>query len=339
MTTTKEQPVTPQRIMQFAWAYSVPLMIEAAIQHHVFDALDEGPKSLDELAKKTGASPRGLRAIANALVSFELLAKDAQGRYSLTPESATFLVTTKPKFQGGIFKHVSSQLIPKWLKLNDVVKTGQPATAVNKEEAAEFFEKLVEDIFPMSYGATQVLADHLKVAQANKPIKVLDIASGSGVWGIGLAQKSKQVRVSAVDWPRVLKVTQRIAAKHGVADQFSYIEGDMLEANFGTGYDIATLGHILHSDGEARSKRLLKRVFDALAPGGTIAIAEFLANSDRTGPPQAMIFAVNMIVNTEVGDTFSFEEISRWLKDAGFENPRQLEAPGPSPLILANKPK
>ena len=325
--------------MQFAWAYSVPLMIEAAIQHRVFDALDEGPKSLDDLAKKTATSPRGLRGIANALVSFELLAKDAQGRYSLTPESATFLVTTKPKFQGGIFKHVSSQLIPKWLKINDVVKTGKPAIAVNKEESAEFFEKLVEDIFPMSYGAAQVLADHLKVAQTTKPLKVLDIASGSGVWGIALAQKSKQVRVSAVDWPRVLKVTQRIAARHGVAEQFSYIEGDMLEANFGAGYDIATLGHILHSDGEARSKKLLKRVFDALAPGGTIAIAEFLANSDRTGPPQAMIFAVNMIVNTEVGDTFSFEEISSWLKDAGFENPRQLEAPGPSPLILANKPK
>ena len=61
------------------------------------------------------------------------------------------------------------------------------------------------------------------------------------------------------------------------------------------------------------------------------------ANDDRTGPANAMIFAVNMLVNTEEGDTFTFAEISGWLKEAGFVNPRTLEAPGPSPLVLANK--
>jgi hypothetical protein len=52
----------------------------------------------------------------------------------------------------------------------------------------------------------------------------------------------------------------------------------------------------------------------------------------------ALFFAVNMLVNTDSGDTFSFEEISQWLKEAGFTNARTLDAPGPSPLILATKP-
>jgi aminoglycoside/choline kinase family phosphotransferase len=53
----------------------------------------------------------------------------------------------------------------------------------------------------------------------------------------------------------------------------------------------------------------------------------------------ALTWAVNMLVQTEEGDTFSFVEIDGWLRDAGFENPRLLENPGPSPLILANKPE
>ena len=112
---------------------------------------------------------------------------------------------------------------------------------------------------------------------------------------------------------------------------------DMSDAPFGSGYDIATLGHILHSEGEQRSRALLKRVFDALAPGGTIAIQEFLVNDERTGPPMGLIFAVNMLVNTDHGDTYSFNEIAGWLRDAGFVDARTLESPGPSPLILATK--
>jgi hypothetical protein len=108
--------------------------------------------------------------------------------------------------------------------------------------------------------------------------------------------------------------------------------------DFGTGYNIATLGHILHSEGEPRSRALLKKTFDALAPGGTIAIQEFLVNDTRTGPPNGLIFAVNMLVATDEGDTWSFNEIAGWLREAGFENPRTLDSPGPSPLILANRP-
>jgi len=112
----------------------------------------------------------------------------------------------------------------------------------------------------------------------------------------------------------------------------------LLEANFGNGYDIATLGHILHSEGEKRSQQLLKKVFRALKSGGTIAIAEWLVNDDRTKPLPSLMFAVQMLVNTEKGDTFSFNEIKKWLEDAGFKKVRKLDASGPSPLILATKP-
>lgn len=331
---TSSAAVTPERIMQFTWGFVPPLVLEAAIHHRVFDVLDEGPKTVKETAAATGASERGLRTIMNVLVGLDFLAKVDGDRYTLTPESAAFLVSTKPGFQGGILRHGSRQLIPKWLKLTEVVGSGKPETAVNQQgEGVEFFQQFVTDIFPMSYPAAKVLAGHLKLNGA----KVLDLAAGSGVWGIALAESSDGVTVTAVDWADVLPATRATVARFGLSDRYSFVGGDLLEVGFGQGHNVALLGHIVHSEGEARSKRLLKKTFDALAPGGTIAIGEFLVNEDRTGPVGSLFFAANMLVNTDEGDTFSFEEISEWLREAGFVDARLLEAPGPSPLVLATK--
>src|SRR5688572_21915723 len=105
--------VTPERLFQFAFGYAPPLMIEACVRHGVFDALDRGPKTLEEVSQETGASVRGLRAVMNALVGLELLSKDSQQRYALTPESATFLVKGKPAFIGGFFHHTGVQILSK----------------------------------------------------------------------------------------------------------------------------------------------------------------------------------------------------------------------------------
>src|SRR5439155_26371107 len=119
--------------------------------------------------------------------------------------SANFLVSSKPTVQGGIYGHISTQLMPKWIHLSEIVRTGKPVESVNREERAEFFEQLVEDIFPMSYPAAQVLAKELKVGEKST-VRVLDLATGWGVWGIALAQANPKAVVTAVDWERVLKV-------------------------------------------------------------------------------------------------------------------------------------
>lgn len=333
-------PLNPEKVLQYSFAYAPPLMIEAAVRLDLFDALAGGEKSADDIAAETKTSVRGVRILLNGLVGLGLLTHPQPGRYQLTPEADAFLVRGRPAYLGGFFRHASTQLIPKWLGLTEIVRTGKPAQAVNAEgEGAAFFEQFVEDIFPLSRRAAVGLADHLNLASATAQVSVLDLASGSGVWSVSLAEKSTQVRVTAVDWDGVIPVTKRVAERHGVGDRFTYVAGDLDSADFGTGHHVATLGHILYSEGIERSKSLLKKTFAALAPGGTIAIAEWLVADDRSGPPPGLIFAVNMLVNTERGDTFSFGEISRWLTAAGFTNPRLVEdLPCPSPLILATKP-
>src|ERR1039458_2921758 len=101
---------TPTRLMQFAWGHAAPLILEAALQWRVFDLLDQRPQTVAELAAQSKASVRGLTAIVNALVGLELLARKGI-RYTLTPESAAFLVSGKPAYHGGFFRHMSRQVM------------------------------------------------------------------------------------------------------------------------------------------------------------------------------------------------------------------------------------
>ena len=338
MATSNQPPVTPERLMQFGFAFAPPLVIGAAVKNKVFESLLGGAKTVEQVRSKTGASVRGLRAIMNALVGLELLAKNGD-KYSLVPESKAFLVGDKPDSLAGFFEMTATHILPHWLQLDDAVKTGRPPVPVNQEApGSKFFALLVENIIPINYPGALTLGEHLKLAQSRNKVRVLDIAAGSGIWGIALAQQSPNVEITAQDWPEMIATTKRIVRKFGLSDRFSYIEGDVLKADFGSGYDVATLGHILHSEGAERSRKLLKKTFNALKSGGTIAIGEWLVNDERTEPLAGLMFAINMLVHSEQGDTFSFNEIKSWLEEAGFKNARTVEAPGPSPLVLATKP-
>ena len=325
--------------MQMAWGYAAPLMLEAGVRNGVFDLLDGGPRTLEEVARETGASERGLRMLLHALTAFEILRRDREGRFALAPDAAAFLVKGKPGYLGGLIRHTSTQLLPAWMNLSEIVKTGKPARGVNQESVgAKFFHEFVNDIFPLSYGAAQALAQESNFGASGEPVRVLDLAAGSGVWGITLAESSPRVNVTAVDWPGVLDITRANVERRGLRGRFAFIGGDLATADFGRGYDMAVLGHILHSEGEPRGRALLRKTFEALAPGGTIVIQEFLVEQDRSGPPMGLLFALNMLVNTDAGDTWSFEELAGWLKDARYGQIRKLNSPGPSPLILANRP-
>jgi ubiquinone/menaquinone biosynthesis C-methylase UbiE len=334
----KSPPVSPERLTQMAWGFGPMLTIDAAVKNKVFDALADGPKTLAELAATTGASHRGLRAILEALVGLDILTR-TKDRFKLAPDAAMFMVSSKPGYLGGLFGHFSDQLLHNWRQLPESVRTGKPSTTVNQQDKGEeFFAKFVEDLFNLGFGAAQALAAELaKLFRKRNDIKILDIAAGSGVWSIALAQQLPGSRITAVDFPKVLPVTRKVAGKFGLDSRLDTIEGDIQHVDFGFGYSIATLGHILHSEGEAKSRNLLKKVYDALAPGGVIAIGEFIPDNDRNGPAYPLLFAVNMLVHTDEGDTFTFKQMSGWLKEIGFTKIRKVNVPAPSPIVVATK--
>ncbi len=292
--------------------------------------------------KLSGNSERGLRSIMNALVGFNFLAKSADGRYALTPESSAFLVSSKPAFLGKFVEFSGLKMIQTWLPLPEVVKNGKPSAAVNQQRTGDsFFQELVEPIFAMSYPATQLAGRALGLADAKNPIKQLDIGTGSGVWGIGLAQQSPQISVTAqglawasstslAGWPPVL--AWPIVSHTSPATSRRSI---LAPATTWSPSAISSTARASTAAGSS-SKAGRRRPGRRREPSSS-------RNSWRIrtvrSPYRPDFLPVNMLAHTDNGDTFSFsEEISGWLKEAGLVNPRKLETGGPVGLVLADKP-
>ena len=96
---------------------------------------------------------------------------------------------------------------------------------------------------------------------------------------------------------------------------------------------------IIHQNSPEENQRLFENVYRSLAGGGRIVIRDHVMKDDRTRPREGALFAVNMLVGTEGGGTYTFEEIRSWLEASGFSGVRLLrEGERMDGLVDAFKP-
>ncbi|KKK72391.1 hypothetical protein LCGC14_2904340 [marine sediment metagenome] len=92
------------------------------------------------------------------------------------------------------------------------------------------------------------------------------------------------------------------------------------------GADLAWVSAIVHLNSRRENRDLLTKVHAALCEGGRILIRDIVMDPSHTFPGDGALFAVNMLVHTPGGGTYSFGELSEDLTAAGFVNPEQLIA-------------
>jgi ubiquinone/menaquinone biosynthesis C-methylase UbiE len=177
--------------------------------------------------------------------------------------------------------------------------------------------KFARAMAPLMVMPAQLLA-RLVDREANRKLKILDIAAGHGLFGIAFAQQNLQAEVVAVDWPNVLEVAKENAQAAGVGGRYSTIAGSAFEVTYGSGYDLVLLTHFLHHFDPATCEQLLKKVYAALVPGGRAVTLEFIPNEDRVTPPEAASFSLQMLGSTPSGDAYTFLEFERMFHNAGF---------------------
>lgn len=329
--------VTPQRIIEDLWAGWRAQTLVAAIELGLFTQIAEGKHTPKEIARSASASEHGTRHLLDTLVGLGYLKKKGD-RYGLEPISKTFLIRDKEPYLGGM-AYVTKLGWEKWSHLTDVVRSGRSVDAVDtEEEGREFFPKLVAGLFPLSFGAARAVASAMPEKTRKRIKSILDVAAGSGAWSIAFAEVIPEANVTVVDFPEVTRITRRFTERFGMAERYNYIEGNMREVDFGhKRYDLVTLGQIIHSEGKLWGEKLIKKSYRALKDGGLLLIAEMVPNDNRTGPVIPLLFGLNMLLHTENGDVFTMREYRDWLKRAGFKKVTTIEAPAPSPLILAIK--
>jgi SAM-dependent methyltransferase len=312
----------------------------SACELGVFQRLARGPATVRQLAQSLKVKQRGLTMLLDALVATGQLTR-CDGAYGLPPRMQAIL--SLPGVEADTYFtdlaiHAGA-IAADWMRLAEVIRSGEPIINVSDQATAEqFFQSLVRSLFPNNYLQAQVLFGKMKSRFGRGAIEVLDVAAGAAPWSMPFVHGNPSARATAVDFPAVLEVARHFARAFGVEDRYTFQGGDIGQTPFGSGrYDLALLGHICHSEGPKGTARLFRKVARALKPGGVMIVADFVADEDRCGADGgmfALLFALNMLVHTREGATFTLSEYQAWADAAGFRRCRLIEIPGPSPLML-----
>jgi cyclopropane fatty-acyl-phospholipid synthase-like methyltransferase len=179
---------------------------------------------------------------------------------------------------------------------------------------------------PMMWPTAQAIAQFVD-PEANRKLKILDIAASHGLFGIAFATRNPQAEIVGVDWANVLELSKENAKKVNVADRHRTIPGSAFEVDFGTGYDVVLLTNFLHHFDPETNEKLLRKVHDSLADGGRAVTLEFVPNDDRVSPASVAGFSLTMLAGTPSGDAYTFAEFDQMFRNAGFTNSELLEIP------------
>jgi ubiquinone/menaquinone biosynthesis C-methylase UbiE len=326
--------LTPDHIMQLisgGWAAAI---LGSAAKYGIFDALEAGGGDAAAVATKCGISKRGAQSTLDGLTGLGLV-KLANGRYENTPESSAFLIKSKPGYFGAMAQVMTGSLVD-WAKLPEAVKTGNPTASATAEMADnEFWHELVPAIASLSFPVAQMAAERLAIAKAGN-VRWLDVGGGSGVWSAVWLGMNKSAHGVQLDWPVVNSIAKTFVTKFGAADRFETIDGDFHNVDFGSqAYDFAIFGHIAHQETPQDNIAIFKKFREALKPGGTLVINDFILNDDRTGHPFALMFASQMLLVSKGGNAWRQADYRAWLAEAGFGSVEFVSTPTPATIVFA----
>jgi cyclopropane fatty-acyl-phospholipid synthase-like methyltransferase len=194
--------------------------------------------------------------------------------------------------------------------------------------------EFARNMAPMFALPASLTAPHLSTPGV--PCKILDVAAGHGLFGIYAGLHNPAAEITFQDWGNVLEVAKENAVQMGLNGRFRTIPGSAFEVDFGKDYDAVLLPNFLHHFDFDTNVGLLKKVRSAVKAGGLVAVVEFVPNEDRVSPPDGALFAMRMLGTTPNGDAYTFGEIERMLKEAGFVDAQAKSlAPAHQQLILA----
>lgn len=333
-----QQP-SPQLIFQTINAHQRTEALKAAIELEVFTAIGEGNQTAADIGRKIGAAERGVRILCDNLCIMGFLFKNDEG-YGLTQDSAIFLDKRSPTYLGGATEFLLSPMLTEGFQsLTEAVRRG--GTAVSEEGTVSpdnpIWVKFARGMAPMMMLPSQQIAK-LVDPQADKPLKVLDIAAGHGMFGIAFATNNSKAEITALDWSKVLEVAKENAQKAGVGDRYRTIEGSAFDVEFGKDYDVVLITNFLHHFDVPTNETLLRKVHVALVEGGKAVTLEFVPNEDRISPPDTASFSLVMLAGTRAGDAYTFSELEKMMTNAGFKNSTIHQIPpGFQQLVISEK--
>jgi SAM-dependent methyltransferase len=311
-------------------------IVQTAVLLGIFDVVQDGATAA-ALAARLNTNPRATGLLMNALVAMGLLLKH-QGVFRLTPVAETYLRSDAPHSLTGWIRFDAASW-DSWGRLPEAVRTGQPVRRPDMfqddPQDTERFIRAMHSLV-MARGDADIIVDSLELDRVER---MLDIGSGPGTYPIRFCLKHPHLRAAIFDLPGTLAVARQFVDAAPCRDRIELVAGDFNRDPLPAGFGLAFLSNIIHGEDEDTNRRLMRRVFAALQPGGRIVIKDHILDASLTSPAVGAIFSMQMLLFAR-GRDYGFDEVREWLQGAGFTDigHRQLEPPLTSSLVIAVKP-
>jgi len=304
-----------EEILEIARSFQPACVLTAAAELDVFSALDRNAMTADLLADKLGTDLRATRILLDALAAMDFLTKRGD-EYSVSADIAEMLSDKSDKNILPMVRHMANCL-SRWVQLSQVTKTGGPAErrpSIRGEESdcAAFIGGMHNISAPIA----------AEVIGRLKPLEfahLLDIGGASGTWTMAFLDAAPEARATLFDLPPVIPMAEKRLDEAGNAERVNLVAGDYNVDELPQGADLAWLGAICHQNSREQNRELFTKIHRALTDGGHVVIRDVVMKPSRIRPESGALFAVNMLVATEGGGTYTFDEYSEDLRAAGFD--------------------
>jgi len=306
---------TVEEILNVVRAFQPACVLTVAAELDVFSVLCKKPMTAKSLAGKLNSDIRATTILLDALAALGLLAKKGD-KFSVPAEVAEILTEKGRRNILPAVRHLGNCL-RRWSQLAQVTQTGKPPDREPsiRGEAAD----LAAFIGAMDNFSAPIVCQVIDCLGPLTFRRLLDIGGGPGTWTIAFLRAAPGARATLFDLPEVMPLARQRIADAGLSDRVSLVAGDFYVDDLPAGADFAWLSSVAHQNSRQQNRALFAKIHAALRENGVLVIRDIVMDESRTEPVAGALFAVNMLVGTESGGTYTFGEFQQDLTKAGFK--------------------
>jgi demethylspheroidene O-methyltransferase len=304
------------------FVYSQVLL--ACVRLRVFEALADGPRSLEELAQRLELTPDRARRLMAAAVSLKLAELRSGSRYGLGPLGAPMVgnaaVAAMVEHHAALYADLAD---PVALLRAPPGRRGEGALADYWPYAGASAPDALSDERVATYSALMsasqplVAGEILDAYRFDRHRCLLDIGGGDGTFIAEVAKRVPRLQLMLFDLPAVAERARRRFESAGIAGRAVAHGGSFLADPLPTGADVATLVRVIHDHDDGPALRILQAARRALGEDGTLVLAEPMAGTPGAEPMGDAYFGFYLLAMGR-GRPRTPEELGRMLQAAGF---------------------
>jgi 3-hydroxy-5-methyl-1-naphthoate 3-O-methyltransferase len=322
-------------ILDMVYGYQKSRALFTACDLDIFSLIGTDYKSASEVAVLLNTDKKATQRLLDALCSMDLLEKKID-KYTNSNISLRFLVKSKPEYMS--IMDYSSKLWDAWGTLTEAVKLGKSPVV---KEIYELEEDSTEQFIDAVHWRSALLAqDIVRMIDLRDVNTVLDLGGGVGDYAIEFVNAKPNINATIFTYPNCAPFAEdylKYIKKREIAEKINIITGDMFKDDFGSGYDLVFLSFVIQHFDIWKNMELAKKVYESLNPGGTIVIQDLLIDDKRTSPEFNALFALELLVNSNGGDTYTSSDIWLMLKEAWFDKIKIINTEFGTSLVFGKK--